>query len=316
MYFEDFDDEDDLQKIVEGRDYESYKQEEEELMNLQESVNRKNVKTVVEKEVTTTRQSNDDDSSEEEEDEEYTGDQRKQRDDEAVEVPVRTVKPRVQRLVMNPRPKLDVQKLKSERGIIAVPKLFENVKFKGKGYEKEDLNRLMMGMEHWANRLMPSLAFDDFIEKCETLGHKRQIQTFMTKIRLGLPLDVISENKEIDEDHESEMQDNDFENMETERMDAEAAFDKIMADDLQKEKTQTKPKPSLTEEQLKLIEEKRLNAIKLRQKMTQVNANDGISFNENVNEDSNGPVGVEAPEANSTENLCSDNSNEIQSNLQ
>lgn len=47
---------------------------------------------------------------------------------------------------------LNVLKLKGPRGIIAIDESFENIKFKGKGYEKEDLDSVMKRLEHWAHR--------------------------------------------------------------------------------------------------------------------------------------------------------------------
>lgn len=47
---------------------------------------------------------------------------------------------------------LNVLKLKGPRGIIAIDDFFENMKFKGKGYEKEDLDSVMKRLEHWAHR--------------------------------------------------------------------------------------------------------------------------------------------------------------------
>lgn len=47
---------------------------------------------------------------------------------------------------------LNIEKLKGPRGIIAIDEFFENIKFKGKGYEKEDLDSVMKRLEHWAHR--------------------------------------------------------------------------------------------------------------------------------------------------------------------
>lgn len=47
---------------------------------------------------------------------------------------------------------LNVERLKGPRGIIAVEDFFQNIKFKGKGHEKEDLNDVMNRLEHWAHR--------------------------------------------------------------------------------------------------------------------------------------------------------------------
>ncbi|NXF79088.1 TIPIN protein, partial [Sclerurus mexicanus] len=87
-----------------------------------------------------------------------------------------------------PRPKLDAQRLTSERGLPALRHMFDNVKFKGKGHEAEDLKTLIQHMEHWAHRLFPKLQFEDFIERVESLGNKREIQTCLKRIRLDLPI--------------------------------------------------------------------------------------------------------------------------------
>lgn len=47
---------------------------------------------------------------------------------------------------------LNIEKLKGPRGIIAIDDFFENMKFRGKGYEKEDLDSVMKRLEHWAHR--------------------------------------------------------------------------------------------------------------------------------------------------------------------
>ena len=47
---------------------------------------------------------------------------------------------------------LNVERLKGPRGIIAVDDFFKDMKFKGKGYEKQDLNEVMKRLEHWAHR--------------------------------------------------------------------------------------------------------------------------------------------------------------------
>lgn len=47
---------------------------------------------------------------------------------------------------------LNVERLKGPRGIIAVDDFFQNIKFKGRGYEKQDLDETMKRLEHWAHR--------------------------------------------------------------------------------------------------------------------------------------------------------------------
>ncbi|XP_065590169.1 TIMELESS-interacting protein [Cyrtonyx montezumae] len=85
-------------------------------------------------------------------------------------------------------PKLDAHRLVSERGLPALRHMFDNVKFKGKGHEAEDLKTLLRHMEHWAHRLFPKLQFDEFIDRVETLGNKKEVQTCLKRIRLDLPI--------------------------------------------------------------------------------------------------------------------------------
>ncbi|NXG70666.1 TIPIN protein, partial [Baryphthengus martii] len=92
------------------------------------------------------------------------------------------------KVVKRPMPKLDAQRLISERGLPALRHLFDNVKFKGKGHEAEDLKTLLRHMEHWAHRLFPKLQFEDFIERVESLGNKKEVQTCLKRIRLDLPI--------------------------------------------------------------------------------------------------------------------------------
>ncbi|XP_039997278.1 TIMELESS-interacting protein [Xiphias gladius] len=90
--------------------------------------------------------------------------------------------------VKRPQPKLDSQRLISERGLPALRTLFDNVQFKGKGHEAADLRLLMQKMENWAHRLYPKLQFEDFIDKVEKLGNKKEVQTCLKRIRLDMPL--------------------------------------------------------------------------------------------------------------------------------
>ncbi|XP_041795931.1 TIMELESS-interacting protein isoform X1 [Chelmon rostratus] len=87
-----------------------------------------------------------------------------------------------------PQPKLDSHRLISERGLPALRTLFDNVHFKGKGHEAEDLQLLMQKMENWAHRLYPKLQFEDFIDRVEALGKKKEVQTCLKRIRLDMPL--------------------------------------------------------------------------------------------------------------------------------
>lgn len=99
-------------------------------------------------------------------------------------------KPKRKNVVRNPRVMLNDDKLKSSDGVIKLPTLFKEMRFKGKHHEKEDLNAIMGVYQNWAHRLMPSLQFDDFVERAEMLCRKAKMKVFLNKIRNGMPLDV------------------------------------------------------------------------------------------------------------------------------
>ncbi|XP_067936257.1 TIMELESS-interacting protein-like [Watersipora subatra] len=90
--------------------------------------------------------------------------------------------------VMKEQPKLDPKRLTGKRGIGILPQLFENVKYKGKGHEVSDLKTMMGVMEHWGHRLFPRMPFDELIERVERLCQKKAVQTFVSKVRLDMPL--------------------------------------------------------------------------------------------------------------------------------
>nr|KAG8542217.1 hypothetical protein GDO81_027222 [Engystomops pustulosus] len=94
----------------------------------------------------------------------------------------------VRRAVKRPQPKLDAQRLTSQRGLPALRHLFDGIKFKGKGHEAEDLKILIRQMENWAHRLFPKLQFEDFLSRMETLGNKKEVQTCLKRIRMDLPI--------------------------------------------------------------------------------------------------------------------------------
>lgn len=113
-------------------------------------------------------------------------------------------------LLMN----LSLHRLKTSRGLPALVKLFDGVKFKGKGHEVSmaglwllesnlftlshtgcfphmavsdiysllllfqaaDLYLLMTRLEHWSHRLFPKMTFDECIQRLEKLGAKREVR--------------------------------------------------------------------------------------------------------------------------------------------
>lgn len=86
--------------------------------------------------------------------------------------------------------RLNVERLKSDRGIHTLENYFKDMKFHGKGHERDDLNAVMKRLEHWAHRLYPNFTFNDFTTQLEKLGRKKELQTHMYRYRHGLLEDV------------------------------------------------------------------------------------------------------------------------------
>lgn len=163
-------------------------------------------------------------------DEDMEDDDAAPRDDEAIEVPdtAGTVI-KVKRIVQNPRPKLDFFKIKSAKGLVSLKQAQKELHLKGKGYEKDDLNQIMFKLETWSHRLFPKLNFEDFLEKMEQLGTKKVVAVYVKKIRIGMELDDAGEFVEDEvQVNEEEIADKDY--MEDDpdmQLTAEEAFDKL-----------------------------------------------------------------------------------------
>lgn len=99
---------------------------------------------------------------------------------------------------------MNAERLKSDRGIHTVEDYFKDVKFRGKGYEREDLNMVMKRLEHWAHRCYPSYRFDDFIAQVEKIGRKKEMQTHMYRYRHGLLEDMVKRNEIVDDEENAE----------------------------------------------------------------------------------------------------------------
>ncbi|CAO1342921.1 unnamed protein product, partial [Diamesa hyperborea] len=82
--------------------------------------------------------------------------------------------------------RLNPERLKSDRGIIAIDEIFKDIKFKGKGYEKHDLDDIMKRFEHWAHRLYPKYDLDDSLVTIEKMSKKNEIKMLMHRYRNDL----------------------------------------------------------------------------------------------------------------------------------
>lgn len=110
------------------------------------------------------------------------------------------------RIIKNPQPKLNPDRLMGPRGIQTIEDLFENWESKGKGREFDDLDVIMTKLEHWAHRLYPKLPFDNVVDVvANRLGKKKAVQTHVKKIRLGMvtaPVHVGGDGGDSEEERE------------------------------------------------------------------------------------------------------------------
>ncbi|KQK79596.1 TIMELESS-interacting protein [Amazona aestiva] len=188
----------------------------------------------------------------------------------------------VRKAVKRSMPKLDAQRLISERGLPALRHVFDNVKFKGKGHEAEDLKTLMRHMEHWAHRLFPKLQFEDFIDTVESLGNKKEVQTCLKRIRLDLP--IVHEDFTDNKDGEGKSNGQD------------TAAEDVGSSSGSAEQLNSVPATTLTEEQQERIKKNRQLALERRQakmqchSQSQHNAELSTGYSE---EEFNSPVAQE-----------------------
>ncbi|XP_027871766.1 TIMELESS-interacting protein isoform X2 [Xiphophorus couchianus] len=179
--------------------------------------------------------------------------------------------------VKRPQPKLDSHRLTSDRGLPALRTLFANALFKGKGHEAEDLRLLMQKMENWAHRLFPKLQFEDFIDRVEKLGSKKEVQTCLKRIRLDMPLtDEDFMDKPGAEEPPAGFQDPD-------PVISQASFTDPRGP---VHSTPVPAPPSLTEEQRRRMEQNRQRALErrlARQQQTEPQTDTGIDLTADLN---------------------------------
>ena len=92
--------------------------------------------------------------------------------EEAIEAPDTSKKPPKdeseqpkKRIIRNPQPKLDPDRILGARGIGTLENVFADFKPKNGDHVFEDLDKAMGKMEHWAHRLYPKLPFDDVMSR-------------------------------------------------------------------------------------------------------------------------------------------------------
>lgn len=154
----------------------------------------------------------------------------KDKEKEKVEEKAKDSENKKKRSVQNPQPKLDAERLKGAKGIHAIEEHFADFKFRGKGYEKADLDIVMKKLEHWSHRLFPKFDFDASLSKFETLGTKKAVQTHLKRIRLGLWTkdDIEGNSKDVIEEDDDLMREEDSAPIDE--------FDALIAEQLEKQR--------------------------------------------------------------------------------
>ncbi|KAF7233423.1 hypothetical protein EG68_09036 [Paragonimus skrjabini miyazakii] len=117
----------------------------------------------------------------------------------------RLAKGAAKKTVKRPRPKLDPERLLGDSGLPALLDDFKKVHFRGKGFEFQDLDRLLFVYEAWAHRLMPKLSFPDIIERLEKVGSRREIQVALHRLRNGIWPPYVSAERVDEEDDSDEV---------------------------------------------------------------------------------------------------------------
>lgn len=118
------------------------------------------------------------------------------------------------RIIRNPQPKLNADRLRGPRGLATLQKVFEDVRFKGKNHEKEYLDKIMWKLEHWCHRLYPKLQYDECLYRIEKLGNKKLVRTYMGKLRQGLvDLDEIANDEVVEDVPDVLPQEDEFDNL-------------------------------------------------------------------------------------------------------
>ncbi|KAG9353811.1 hypothetical protein JZ751_011935 [Albula glossodonta] len=78
---------------------------------------------------------------------------------------------------------LDMEKLLSENGILALCNVFGDISFKGQGHEAEDLCALLAGFQRWGEQIFPHHTFEDLVTHFEEMGDRTEIQTCLRGIQ-------------------------------------------------------------------------------------------------------------------------------------
>lgn len=139
----------------------------------------------------------------------------------------------------------------------------------------------MKRLAHWSHRLFPKYNFDDCLMAIETQGKKKPVQHFMNKYRNdALDDDIVQNVIESDEENENrdanftapQMEPDEFDQMLSEQISKTTNFNQTLDSSLGVRELESssfssqRPSSTLSEEQMKRMEENRLRALEIRKK--------------------------------------------------
>eukprot|EP00742_Colponemidia_sp_Colp-10_P008320 GILJ01009004.1.p2 GENE.GILJ01009004.1~~GILJ01009004.1.p2 ORF type:complete len:200 (-),score=33.28 GILJ01009004.1:1182-1724(-) len=81
------------------------------------------------------------------------------------------------------KPKLDAELLDSDKGLSKLYAMTKELKFKGKGHEASDLNKVMSVYRKWALELFPAMSFEDVLETIETISVQSRTKSKLQALR-------------------------------------------------------------------------------------------------------------------------------------
>ncbi|EDW04091.1 protein TIPIN homolog [Drosophila grimshawi] len=150
--------------------------------------------------------------------------------DGAVEEGVEAVKVEPKkRAVRNPRPRLTVDTLRGPRGLHTMEHYFKDIKYKGKGHEKADLDEILRRLQHWGHRMYPNYTFDDVLNNIERLGKKKPLQVHMARYRMGQLDDLLEQQQQASELHDNANDEDNDNNIDAEPFDE---FDALLGEQI------------------------------------------------------------------------------------
>ncbi|KAI8912099.1 replication fork protection component Swi3-domain-containing protein [Powellomyces hirtus] len=105
--------------------------------------------------------------------------------------------------------KLDADKLLSTPGLPRLRHESSKLRFKGKGHEAADLQKLMTYYQIWGHGLFPKLKFESFVEKTESVCRQKRMKIFLDAVLAEERRRRYNNGASADEEYEMKIEDKD-----------------------------------------------------------------------------------------------------------